>query len=194
MQRTLFETPVIGTIFYWISVIFLKIMGWRRDGQLPDLPQYVMIAAPHTSNWDMPITLALAFVFRIKVYWMDKVTIFKWPFRTLMMWLGGIPIDRSKSNNIVEQSISAFKENDHLVMIIPPEGTRKKVRYWKTGFYHIAHGAGVPIVLGYLDYARKTGGIGPVVYTTGDIDADMKIIRKFYAGITGKYPDGFECN
>jgi len=150
-----------------------------------------MIAAPHTTNWDLPITLALTFVFRIKVYWMGKDTIFRWPFGTLMKWLGGIPVDRSKTHNIVEQSVSAFQKNDHLVMIVPPEGTRKKVRYWKTGFYHIAHGAGVPIVLGYLDYARKTGGIGPVVWPSGDIDADMKIIQTFYAGITGKYPDDF---
>jgi len=191
VNRTVFETPVVGTLFYVISIIFLKILGWRRAGQLPEMPRYVMIAAPHTSNWDMPITLALAFAFRIKVYWMGKDTIFKWPFGTLMKWLGGIPIDRSKSNNIVEQSVSAFQENDRLIMIIPPEGTRKKVRYWKTGFYRIAHGAGVPIVLGYLDFAHKTGGIGPIVWPSGDIDADMKIIQTFYAGITGKYPDDF---
>jgi len=191
VNRTLFDTPLLGTLLYAISIIFLKILGWRRVGQIPEMPRYVMIAAPHTSNWDMPVTLALAFAFRVKVYWMGKETIFKWPFGTLMKWLGGIPIDRSKAHNIVEQSISAFKENDHLVMIIPPEGTRKKVRYWKTGFYHIAYGAGVPIVLGFLDFAHKTGGIGPVVWPSGDINADMKIIQTFYAGITGKYPDDY---
>jgi 1-acyl-sn-glycerol-3-phosphate acyltransferase len=191
MHRTVFDTPVIRTLLYVISLIYLKIFGWRRVGQPPEISRYVMIAAPHTSNWDMPVTLALAFSFRVKVYWMGKDTLFNWPFGTIMKWLGGIPIDRSKSNNIVEQYISAFNEHDNLVMIIPPEGTRKSVRYWKTGFYNIAYGAGVPIVLGFLDFAHKTGGIGPVVWPTGDINADMRIIQNFYAGITGKYPDEY---
>ena len=191
MQRTVFDTPIVRTLVYGMSLIYLKIFGWRRAGQLPEIPRYVMIAAPHTSNWDMPVTLALAFAFRVKVYWMGKEAMFRWPFRSIMRWLGGIPIDRSKTNNIVDQSIAAFRESKELVMIIPPEGTRKSVRYWKTGFYHIACGAHVPVVLGFLDFAHKTGGIGPVVWPSGDINADMKIIQTFYAGITGKYPDEY---
>ena len=106
-----------------------------------------------------------------------------------MRWLGGIPIDRSKTNNVVASTIDVFNAHDKLVIIVPPEGTRNKVSYWKTGFYHIAAGANVPIVLGYVDYQRKAGGIGPTVMPTGDIEADMQEIRSFYTGVTGKHPE-----
>jgi len=120
---------------------------------------------------------------------MGKEAIFRWPFKGFFKWLGGIPIDRSKSSNVVSQSIQLFHQNEKLILAIPPAGTRKKVKKWKTGFYHIANGANVPIVLGFLDYRRKVGGIGPVVYSTGDIEADMKTIRAFYDSVTGKYPE-----
>ena len=106
-----------------------------------------------------------------------------------MKWLGILPIDRSKSNNLVELTIQQFNSSDKLIIIVPPSGTRNKVAYWKTGFYYIACGAGVPIALGFIDYGKKTGGIGPLFYPTGDIDKDMKEIRKFYADIKGKYPE-----
>jgi 1-acyl-sn-glycerol-3-phosphate acyltransferase len=122
---------------------------------------------------------------------MGKAVMFRWPFGTTCQWLGGIPIDRSQSHNVVEQSIQAFKDRDKLIMVIPPEGTRKKVSYWKTGFYHIARGANIPIVLGFLDYQRKTGGIGPTFYPTGRIEEDIKKIKTFYATITGKRQDQF---
>jgi 1-acyl-sn-glycerol-3-phosphate acyltransferase len=117
---------------------------------------------------------------------MGKDAIFKPPFRGLMMWMGGIPIDRSKSNNVVGESIAALKEAQQLILLVPPEGTRSKVTVWKTGFYHIAHGAGVPILLGFLDFKEKAGGIGPALMPTGDIDADMREIKAFYATKTGK--------
>ena len=144
----------------WIGSIFLKILGWRIEGEVPDIKKFVIIAAPHTTNWDFPITLAGTFVLKIKIYWMGKAAIFRWPFGAVCRWLGGIPIERSQSKNVVEQTVNAFNEMDNLIMIIPPEGSRKKVSYWKIGFYHIAKGANVPIVLGFLDYRRKVGGIG----------------------------------
>ena len=147
-----------------------------------------MIAAPHTSNWDLPIMLFVAFAFKTKLYFMLKDATFRWPFGGFFTWLGGIPINRSKTSGVVEQSIQAFRENEKLVMVVPPSGTRSKVTRWKTGFYHIATGAGVPIVLGFLDYRRKVGGVGPTVVPTGNIEADMKTIRAFYADITAKYP------
>jgi len=147
----------------------------------------VVIAAPHTTNWDLPITLAMAFAFKCNLYWMGKESIFKPPFRKIMKFLGGVPIDRSTSNNVVEQSIQAFRENRKLVLVIPPEGTRKNVKYWKTGFYYIANGANVPIVMGFLDYKRKVGGIGQLFQPTGNINVDMVAIKHFYANISGKY-------
>ena len=175
----------------WIGLLFLKMLGWRVEGEVPDIKKFVMIAAPHTTNWDFPITLAITFVLKIKIYWMGKTAIFRWPFGAACRWLGGIPIDRSRSQNVVEQSVHAFNERDNLIMIIPPEGSRKKVKYWKTGFYHIATGANVPIMLGFLDYRRKVGGIGPTFYPTGRIEEDMQEIKTFYATITGKYHDMF---
>lgn len=189
MSHSIFDTPVLNVLLHWLSLILLKIFGWRMEGELPEAPKYVMIAAPHTSNWDLVIMLILAFSYRTKVCWMGKDTLFRRPFGALFKWLGGIPIDRARSRNVVEQSIELFQKNERLVMAIPPEGTRKKVRYWKTGFYYIAKGAHVPIALGFIDYRRKAGGFGPVVTPTGDIEADMEAIQAFYAGITGKYSE-----
>jgi 1-acyl-sn-glycerol-3-phosphate acyltransferase len=159
------------------------------EGRLPDISKCVMIAAPHTSNWDLPIMLFFAFAFKTKLFFMVKDAIFVWPFGLLFRWLGGIPIDRSKRNGVVEQSIRAFRENATLILVVPPSGTRSKVEYWKTGFYHIASGARVPILLGFLDYRRKVGGVGPTIIPTGNIENDMKTIRTFYAGITAKHPE-----
>jgi 1-acyl-sn-glycerol-3-phosphate acyltransferase len=168
------------------GLIFLKMLGWRIEGEIPDVKKFVIIAAPHTSNWDFPITLAVSFALKIKIYWMGKAVLFRWPFGAACRWLGGIPIDRSRSHNVVEQSVQAFRERDELIMVIPPEGTRKKNSYWKTGFYHIARGANVPIVMGFLDYRRKVGGIGTTFYPTGSIEKDMQEIKTFYATITGR--------
>jgi 1-acyl-sn-glycerol-3-phosphate acyltransferase len=175
----------------WVGLLFLKILGWRAEGKIPDINKFVIIAAPHTSNWDFPITLAVAFALKIKIYWMGKAAMFRWPFGAALRWLGGIPIDRSRAHNLVEQSVQAFQEREKLIMVVPPEGTRKKVSYWKTGFYHIARGAGVPIVLGFLDYRRKAGGIGPTFHPTGRIEEDMRQIQAFYATITGKRQSQF---
>lgn len=189
MQYTIFDTPVLSSALRRTASLFLRIFGWRMEGQFPDVPKCVMIAAPHTSNWDLPVMLFFAFAFQTKMYFMLKDATFRWPFGGFFRWLGGIPIDRTKSSGVVEQSIQAFRDNEQLVMVVPPSGTRSKVMYWKTGFYHIASGAGVPIVLGFLDYGRKVGGVGPAVDPTGDIEADMKTIRAFYANITAKYPE-----
>ena len=126
---------------------------------------------------------------------MGKTSIFKPPFRGVMMWLGGIPVDRAQSNNLVAASITAIMQaTSPLQLIVPPEGTRSGTRYWKTGFYYIAEGAGVPIVLAYLDYEKKIGGLGPVFQTTGDVDADMLAIKAFYAGVKGKNADQFRTD
>jgi 1-acyl-sn-glycerol-3-phosphate acyltransferase len=172
------------------SRFILNLAGWRTEGQLPPISKFVLVGAPHTSNWDLPYTLLMAFAFKVSIHWMGKEAIFRRPFKGLFKWLGGIPVQRAQTHNLVEQSIQQFHRNDHLVLTIAPAGTRKRVIRWKTGFYHIACGARVPIVLGFLDYRRKVGGIGPVVYPSGNITADMETIRAFYEGVTGKNPAG----
>lgn len=189
MKTTIFHTPVIRHIMPVISRIILFCHGWKVKGKLPDVPKFVMIAAPHTSNWDFFYTVLVAFVIKARIYAMGKKSLTRGPLGIIMKWLGILPIDRSKSNNLVELTIQQFNSSDKLIIIVPPSGTRNKVAYWKTGFYYIALGAGVPIALGFIDYGKKTGGIGPLFYPTGDIDADMKEIRKFYADIKGKYPE-----
>lgn len=189
MKHTFFDTPVLRALLRWISLFCLKVAGWQRGGQLPTDNKFVLIAAPHTTNWDLPLTLMMAFAFKVKIYWLGKESLFKFPFRTIMRWMGGIPVDRSRSNNMVEAAVELFGKCENLVLVVPPEGTRKCVRYWKTGFYSIANGAGVPIATGYLDYRTKTAGFGPLIVPTGNIESDMVLIRKFYSTITGKYPD-----
>lgn len=194
MHRTIFTTPVVNTLLRGLSIAYLKLAGWKVEGRLPDnAAKCVLIAAPHTSNWDLPYTLMVAFALRLNVYWMGKSSIFKPPFRGLMMWLGGIAVNREQSTNLVTASVQAMQVADGMVqLIVPPEGTRSKTRYWKTGFYYIALGAQVPIVMAYLDYAEKRGGLGPALQPSGDIEKDMALVKAFYAPIQGKHADRFE--
>ena len=183
MQRTIFETPVINTLIRALSRLPLRAAGWRTEGmtaeQVSAVPQYILIAAPHTSNWDFPVTLMVCFVLRLQVYWMAKASLFAWPIGWLSRWLGGIAIDRSAANNTVQDTIAAFAARERLAVLVAPEGTRGKVTHWKSGFYHIAVGAGVPIALAYLDFKRKRGGIGRMFHPTGDMAADMAEIQQF---------------
>ena len=196
MHRTIFDTPIVNTVLRAFSLTFLKLTGWQVQGALPPgAEKSVLIAAPHTSNWDLPYTLMVAFALRLTPYWMGKAQIFRFPFRGVMMWLGGLPVDRSQANNLVAASVAAMGEaHGPLQLIVPPEGTRGKTRFWKTGFYYIAQGANVPIVMAYLDYEKKTGGLGPVFQPTGDIDADMARIKAFYAPFKGKNADQFHAD
>jgi 1-acyl-sn-glycerol-3-phosphate acyltransferase len=188
MQRTIFTTPGVNTVLRAVSIGFLRLTGWTLDGQAPaGHPKCVLIAAPHTSNWDLPYTLMVAFALRMNIHWMGKRQIFRWPFGGLMRWLGGIAVDRSQSTNLVAASAKALRDAEGSVhLVIPPEGTRSQTRHWKTGFYWIAHEAGVPIVLAYMDYPRKLSGLGPVFTPTGDIEADMLQIKAYYAQYKGK--------
>lgn len=189
MRRTIYNTPVIKQVMTVIAWTGLKVTGWKLEGQPPKENKYVLIAVPHTSNWDFPITLAMAYIFGFEIFWMGKDSLFKGAMGPIMKWLGGIPIDRTSANNVVQQTIDAFNANDQLVITIPPEGTRSKVDKWKTGFYYIAIGAKVPIGMGFLDHDRKTGGFGPTFYPTGDCEKDTAEMQKFYANITGRYTD-----
>ena len=194
-QRTIFDTPVVKVLLRSFSLLVLKLSGWKVSGSVPaDLKKAVFIAAPHTSNWDLPFTLFVAFALRLKIYWMGKEELFKPPFRGVMMWLGGIPVQRSAAGNMVAASAEAIREAGELMLVVSPEGTRSKALYWKTGFYHIAHLAQVPVVMAFLDYGRKHGGLGPVLHISGDIEKDMQIIKDFYKDKRGKRSDLFHAD
>lgn len=194
MHTTIFTTPVVNTLLRKLSVSFLKFKGWKIEGSLPQgASKCVFIAAPHTSNWDLPYTLMVAFALRLNIYWMGKHSIFTFPFGGLMRWLGGIAVNRAASNNLVSASAQALiNAEGSVILVIPPEGTRSKTRYWKTGFYYIALEAHVPIVMAYMDYHRKISGIGPMLHPTGDIEKDMEIVKAFYAPFKGKNAEQFE--
>lgn len=188
---TVFDTPVVSHLMYAASWVLLRLTGWRTHNAPPDIPKYVIAGAPHTSNWDFVYAIAFAFVFKIRIFWMGKSSLFRFPFGPYFRWMGGIPIDRSKPHGVVAQTIEKIKNADRLILVVAPEGTRKSVPKWKTGFYHVARGANVPIVLAFLDYKKRTGGFGPVFTPTGDIDADMREIRSFFATISGRHPSQF---
>lgn len=189
MQRTIFDTPLVTVLAQRACLFFTRLFGWRLEAEFPTIPKYVLVVAPHTSNWDALVMLSLGFAFRLKAFYMAKASLFWWPLGPILRWVGGLPIDRSAPQSVVDQCVKAFEEHDQSVLAILPEGTRKKVTHWKTGFYRIAVAANVPIVLAYVDYRRKVGGLGPTIEPTGDFAADMAIIRDFYTGITAKHPE-----
>jgi 1-acyl-sn-glycerol-3-phosphate acyltransferase len=191
MSLTMYNTPILSQIVILGSRMCLSLAGWKLQGNPPEVRKYVIIGAPHTSNWDFPLALAIAFVYRFEMNWMGKESLFKGWRRPFMKWLGGIAVDRSSANNVVSQTIELFNKNKCLIVTITPEGTRSKVKKWKTGFYFIAVGAQIPIALGFLDYKRKIGGFLPTFYPTGDKEKDIAEIRGCYAGVSGKYSTKF---
>ncbi|PLX43897.1 MAG: glycerol acyltransferase [Deltaproteobacteria bacterium] len=188
LSSSIFNSSLRRFLLKPVSVAALKIMGWRRVGGIPEFPQAVVIGAYHTSNWDFVFTLLFAFDIGLPVRWMGKDSLFKRGFGGVMRWLGGIPIDRSRSKNVVEASIRELVAGSIKYLVIAPEGTRGRANRWKSGFYHIAIGAKVPIVMGFLDYKRKVGGLGPFIIPTNDMKADMAKIAEFYRTVTAKYP------
>lgn len=167
--------------------MLIKILRWQPVGPTPDFKKYILIVAPHTSNWDLLYGAITAFALKLDLYFMAKHQLFRKPFGPLMRWLGAIRIDRRESHDTVKTMINMFDQYDKLVIAIPPEGTRSQVKYWKTGFYHIAKGARLPIAAGFINIAEKTAGIGPVIHPTGDIEKDMITLKDFYAGISDRY-------
>jgi 1-acyl-sn-glycerol-3-phosphate acyltransferase len=174
----------------FIGTTFLKAAGWTVDDRLPDDPKMVVVYAPHTSNWDFVYMLMTAYALDLHPNWMGKKELFWGPMKWVFRKLGGISVDRSKKSNVVEQTAEAISQMDEVVLGIAPEATRSKADYWRSGFYHIAKLAGVPVNFAYLDYPSKTAGIVPGFVPSGDMEADMKIIREFYQDKIGKYPGG----
>ena len=173
-------------IVRWISGAYLKLAGWKIGGDWPPIDKLVLVAAPHTSNWDGLNMLAAAGYYRVKLRWMGKASLTRGPFGWLIKALGCVPIDRSQSNDVVRAMADAFGASKRMLLAIPPEGTRSAVREWKSGFYHIAVAAGVPIMMTVLDYGAKRISLAAVLYPSGDYDADLAIIRGHYAGAMGK--------
>jgi 1-acyl-sn-glycerol-3-phosphate acyltransferase len=188
-SRTVFNTTIITPVIRCCFQLCHKLSGWKVNGTRPDLNHSVYVAAPHTSNWDFPLMLSVCFTIGIQARWIGKHTLFPWPFAGLMFWLGGISVNRSKATNVVEQMQAQYKLRDRLELIITPEGTRSKVKEWKTGFYRIAMAAEVPLVLAAVHAPEKTVFISEPFYPTGDYEKDLIEIKKFYDGKIGARAD-----
>jgi len=164
----------------------LSALGWRVEGEMPNLAKFVVIVAPHTSNWDFPVGMGAKLALGIGATWVGKHTIFRWPFDGVLRAWGGIPVDRSATNDIVQQLVAEFARRPRMVFALAPEGTRKKVERWKTGFYHVARGAGVPIVPVAFDYEARAIRIMSAFEPTGAADADIAALQARFAGVRGK--------
>ncbi len=171
-----------------IALAIAKLVGWRIVVP-PSIPaKCIIVGAHHTSGSDFFITMLYLFASNLRFRWIAKDTAFRWPFGWLMRRLGGIPVTRATRNNFVDQIVAMYASTDRLRIAIAPEGTRSEAGYWRTGFYYIALGAGVPVMLGYADYRRKVVGIEAEIFPSGDIEADMAILREFFADKTPRYP------
>lgn len=175
---------------FWprVAKLLLRLRGWTIVGGAPDVSKAVIIAAPHTSNWDGYWGLVYAVAVGLDVKFFFKHSLFWFPLSVLIRGMGGIPLNRGLANSAVKQAIDEFNCRETFFFALAPEGTRGKTTGWKTGFYRIAEGAGVPVGLGFMDYGRRQIGIGPLLTLTGDADADLDVCRRFYAGIEGKRP------
>ena len=188
MTRTIFNTPLLSAGLHHYAKFLMRWNGWRIDGTLPDIPKFVLIGAPHTSNWDFVLFLGVIFSLRANAHFMGKKEAFRFPFGWLFRYCGGIPVDRKRSTGLVEQMVKACDESEKFILTIAPEGTRHQVVDWKRGFYHIAKGAGIPIVMAVVDGRHKTIRLGQVFYPTEDMEADIKAIQGYFAGVAGIKP------
>lgn len=192
MERTIFNTPVLTPIIRAMSNAVLKAIGWHVVGKIPEgMKKYVVVVAPHTSNWDFPICFMTAFVLRLNARWIGKHTLFPRPFRSFMMWIGGIPVNRQVKGDTVVKTAQLFRESDDFAIGISPEGTRKPVANWHKGFWHIAKEADVPIIIVHIDYKSRECGIMGVFRSTDDVECDMDTIKALYSTCTPKHPSNF---
>jgi 1-acyl-sn-glycerol-3-phosphate acyltransferase len=164
----------------------LSLMGWRVEGEVPDLSKFVIAVGPHTSNWDFVVGAATMFALDLRLSFIGKHTLFRWPFAGVLQWMGGIPVDRSASHGLVGETVSAFASVGGRVLAIAPEGTRKRGARFRSGFLHIARGARVPVVFASLDYAARCVRLGPMFVPAEDIDAELARVEAFFAKVKGK--------
>ena len=188
MKNTIFTTPVISQLLRFLSNSIMRLIGWKVEGTLPNLPKYIIIGAPHTSNWDFLLFLATIFHLKVDARYMGKAELFRGPFGWFFYWCGGIAVDRKKSQGLVEQMVEACNNSDKFILTIAPEGTRHKVKEWKRGFYHIAKGAGIPIIMAKVDGKKKAMCVGEIFHLTEDMEADMLAIQDAFKGMVGINP------
>ncbi|MCR9278908.1 MAG: lysophospholipid acyltransferase family protein [Pseudomonadaceae bacterium] len=169
--------------------LFLRLSRWRVHGEAPNSSHVVIIAAPHTTNWDFVYLLAAAWSLRVRIHWLGKKELFRFPFGGIMRALGGIAVDRSQNNDLVAELAETYAQRPAFALVIPPSGSRSRAKHWRSGFYWIASSAGADIVCGYLDYPKRTAGLGLTFKPSGDVSVDMDAIRAFYEPINGKYPE-----
>jgi 1-acyl-sn-glycerol-3-phosphate acyltransferase len=164
----------------------LSLMRWRVEGDVPDLPKFVIAVAPHTSNWDFVVGMGVMFALDLKITFIGKHTIFRGPFAPVLRWMGGIPVDRSSPHGVVGDAVRAFERVDQRVLAIAPEGTRRRVERFRSGFMHIARGAGVPVLLASLDYASRCVRFGPLLEPGADVEGDVRRVETFFSTVRGK--------
>ncbi|MGQ0649782.1 MAG: lysophospholipid acyltransferase family protein [Gemmatimonadaceae bacterium] len=174
-----------------IGIQGLRLIQWRVEGNLPDVPKLVIIVAPHTSNWDFVVAFLAYLALQLDATWFGKHTLFRWPMGVLFRYFGGIPIERSRSANVVDVYIEEFARRNRMVLAIAPEGTRKRTTEWKTGFYHIALGARTDIVPVALDYPSRRIRIFDAVKPTGDLEPDLEVLRSWYRPVMARYPEKY---
>ncbi|MFI2813241.1 MULTISPECIES: lysophospholipid acyltransferase family protein [Microbulbifer] len=184
------EVPRIGNGFTsGVGLLFIKMLGWRFEGNLPAEKKVMVALAPHTSNWDFVVAMPMILALRVKISFMMKKEAFFFPFKRLFMWLGGLPTDRSSPRGLAQQMSRAYRSNDKMWMAITPEGTRKRVSKWKTGFLRIAYAADVPILLIAWDFPNKRICVDSLYQPTGNLDEDMAEIQRRFASYRGRKPE-----
>lgn len=172
--------------------VMLRLLGWRVAGQLPDLPRVVVVVAPHTSNLDFFIGLAVQLALGLDISWLGKHTLFLGPWSPLLRWLGGIPVNRAAPQGLIPELIRRLGHREHFLLALAPEGTRSRVARWKSGFHIIARQTGAVIVPAALDYGPREVRFGPPFTPTADLEADLSALLKFYVGVTPRHSANFE--
>lgn len=173
----------------------LRLFGWNTNGALPSgIHKAVIVSAPHTSTWDFIIGRLTFWAIRVNIRFLIKKEAFVFPFGPLLKVLGGLPVERGNASSMVDQVVKMFRKEESLVVVITPEGTRKRVDKWKKGFYIIALRAKVPIALSYINYGNKTGGIGPIFTPSGNYEEDLKFIENYYKDMVACHPDRFNLS
>lgn len=193
-SRSMFQIPFLRRKLRAMAIFILKVRGWTvafDQSELEKIKKGVVVGAPHTSNWDFPLMLLGVLVMGLPVNWIGKHTLFKGVLGPIMRFLGGIELNRAKSENFVDSVVEQFNVIDEMMLVIAPEGTRKPVEKWKSGFYHMAFNAQIPIILAYVDYAKKEMGVIKVVMPSGNADEEIAHFQKLYSQVSGKNPENY---